>query len=99
VSPNGQLLSRRGRSLPADASGFDTHRDSISSRFDCRGLHRAAMGGVPPPPGCGGEDGQPCKGSGGGRRRKGRRERTQRRLHESASLPASADYEYESDGQ
>jgi N-acetylneuraminic acid mutarotase len=36
VSPNGQLLSRRGRSLPADASDFDTHRDSISSRFDCR---------------------------------------------------------------
>jgi hypothetical protein len=35
VSPNGQLLSRRGRSLPADASGFDTHRDSISSRFEC----------------------------------------------------------------
>jgi hypothetical protein len=29
------LLSRRGRSLPANASGFDTHRDSISSRFEC----------------------------------------------------------------
>jgi hypothetical protein len=29
-------LSRRGRSLPANASGFDTHRDSISSCFDCR---------------------------------------------------------------
>jgi hypothetical protein len=28
-------LSRRGRSLPANASGFDTHRDSITSRFDC----------------------------------------------------------------
>jgi hypothetical protein len=28
VSRNGQLLSRRGRSLPANASGFDTHRDS-----------------------------------------------------------------------
>jgi hypothetical protein len=35
VSQNGYLLSRRGRSLPANASGFDTHRDSISSRFDC----------------------------------------------------------------
>eukprot|EP01047_Picozoa_sp_COSAG01_P077461 COSAG01_NODE_13960_length_1514_cov_1.061484_2_plen_204_part_00 len=30
VSPNGQLLSRRGLSSPANASGFDTHRDSIS---------------------------------------------------------------------
>jgi hypothetical protein len=29
-------LSRRGRSLPADASGFDTHRDPITSRFDHR---------------------------------------------------------------
>ena len=29
-------LSRRGRSLPANAGGFDTHRDSISSRCDCR---------------------------------------------------------------
>ena len=28
-------MSRRGRSLPANASGFDTHRDTISSRFDC----------------------------------------------------------------
>jgi hypothetical protein len=36
VSQNGWLLSRRGRSLPANASGFDTHRDSISSLFDCR---------------------------------------------------------------
>jgi hypothetical protein len=35
VSQNGQLLSRRGRSLPAKSSGFDTHRDSISGRFDC----------------------------------------------------------------
>jgi hypothetical protein len=33
VSHNGQLLSRRGRSLPASASGLDSHRDSISSRF------------------------------------------------------------------
>eukprot|EP01047_Picozoa_sp_COSAG01_P122031 COSAG01_NODE_50860_length_359_cov_2.788462_1_plen_55_part_01 len=30
VSPNGQPLSRRGRSSPASASGVDTHRDSIS---------------------------------------------------------------------
>eukprot|EP01047_Picozoa_sp_COSAG01_P118760 COSAG01_NODE_47449_length_390_cov_0.714777_1_plen_127_part_10 len=30
------MLSRRGRSLPANASGVDTHRDSINSRFDCR---------------------------------------------------------------
>jgi beta-glucosidase-like glycosyl hydrolase len=29
------LFSRRGRSLPANASGLDTHRDSITSRFDC----------------------------------------------------------------
>jgi hypothetical protein len=28
-------LSRRGRSSPANASGLDTHRDSISSRFYC----------------------------------------------------------------
>jgi hypothetical protein len=35
VSQNGQLLSRRGRSLPANASGVDTHRDSITSRLDC----------------------------------------------------------------
>jgi hypothetical protein len=26
---NGQLLSRRGRRSPANASGFDTHRDSV----------------------------------------------------------------------
>jgi hypothetical protein len=31
VSQNGYLLSRRGGSLPASASGFDTHRHSISS--------------------------------------------------------------------
>jgi hypothetical protein len=29
-------LSRRGRSLAAHASGFDTHRDSITSRFERR---------------------------------------------------------------
>jgi hypothetical protein len=39
------LLSRRGRRLPANASGFDTHRDSISSRFDCSQMFgvRAAL--------------------------------------------------------
>jgi hypothetical protein len=37
VSQNGYLLSRRVRSFPANASGFDTHRDSISSRFAGRG--------------------------------------------------------------
>jgi hypothetical protein len=31
VRQNGQLLSRGGRSLPANASAFDTHRDSITS--------------------------------------------------------------------
>jgi hypothetical protein len=35
VSQNGWLLSRRGRSSPASARVFDTHRDSISCRFDC----------------------------------------------------------------
>jgi|EP01047_Picozoa_sp_COSAG01_P058866 hypothetical protein len=35
VSQNGQLLTRRGRSLPANASGCATHRDSITSRFGC----------------------------------------------------------------
>jgi hypothetical protein len=36
------LLSRRGRRSPANASGLRTHRDSISSRFDCR--YAAARG-------------------------------------------------------
>jgi hypothetical protein len=36
VSQNGELLSRRGRSLPANASTFDSHRDSITSRVDRR---------------------------------------------------------------
>jgi hypothetical protein len=45
VSQNGYVLSRRGRSLPANASGFDTHRDSISSRFDCRGGRRSRPDG------------------------------------------------------
>jgi hypothetical protein len=31
VRPNGCLLGRRGRSVPASASGSDTHRDSIST--------------------------------------------------------------------
>jgi hypothetical protein len=43
VSQNGQLLSRRGRSSPANASGLDTHRDSITSRFDCRVYDAAAL--------------------------------------------------------
>jgi hypothetical protein len=36
VSHSGGLLSRRGRSSAANASGLDTHRDSITRRFDCR---------------------------------------------------------------
>jgi hypothetical protein len=36
VSQNGWLLSRRGRSAPADASGLDTHRDSITRRLNGR---------------------------------------------------------------
>jgi hypothetical protein len=36
VRQNGELLSRRGRSLPATTGGLDTHRDSITSRFDFR---------------------------------------------------------------
>jgi hypothetical protein len=43
VSQNVYLLSRRGP-VYRNASGFDTHRDSISSRFDCRAvsLHQRA---------------------------------------------------------
>jgi hypothetical protein len=33
VSLNDYLMSRRGCSLPANASGFDPHRASIISRF------------------------------------------------------------------
>jgi hypothetical protein len=33
VRPNGQLLSRRGRSCPASASSLDPHRASITRRF------------------------------------------------------------------
>jgi hypothetical protein len=36
VSQHGWLLSRRGRSLPANARGVDIHRDSMSRRSDCR---------------------------------------------------------------
>jgi hypothetical protein len=36
VSQSGELLSRRGRSSPAHASGLDPHRDSISRRVGCR---------------------------------------------------------------
>jgi hypothetical protein len=36
VSPNGWLLSRRGRRSPANARGVDPHRDSLSARFECR---------------------------------------------------------------
>jgi hypothetical protein len=38
VSPNGCSLSRRVRSLPANASGFGTHCDSITSRLDAQEL-------------------------------------------------------------
>eukprot|EP01046_Picozoa_sp_COSAG06_P072411 COSAG06_NODE_21175_length_767_cov_0.764970_1_plen_110_part_01 len=34
VSQNGWLLSRHGRSLPANAGGFETHRDSITGRLE-----------------------------------------------------------------
>jgi hypothetical protein len=33
------------RSLPPRASGFDTHRDAISSRFDCRSARRTTTRG------------------------------------------------------
>jgi hypothetical protein len=36
VSQNIELLSRRGCSVSANASGVDTHHDSISSRCECR---------------------------------------------------------------
>eukprot|EP01047_Picozoa_sp_COSAG01_P001654 COSAG01_NODE_38_length_33931_cov_75.163632_31_plen_259_part_00 len=35
VSQKGSLLRRRGRCFPVNASGVDTHRDSISSRLGC----------------------------------------------------------------
>jgi hypothetical protein len=42
------LLGRRGRSSPANASGFDPHRDSITSRLDCSSAGAAEI--VLPPP-------------------------------------------------
>jgi hypothetical protein len=42
-------LSRRGRSVPANASGVDTHRASISSRFDCRHTEAEREGFHVPP--------------------------------------------------
>eukprot|EP01047_Picozoa_sp_COSAG01_P054083 COSAG01_NODE_5867_length_3982_cov_7.929178_6_plen_319_part_00 len=42
VSQNGWLLSRRGCSLPASAGGLDTHRDSMTSRFDRRNGGRSS---------------------------------------------------------
>ena len=36
VSQNGWPLSLRGCSSQASVSGFDTHRDSMTSRLDCR---------------------------------------------------------------
>jgi hypothetical protein len=48
VRQNGYLLSRRGRSLPANASGLDTHRDSISSRFDCSSGDGGGSRAAPP---------------------------------------------------
>ena len=41
MNHNSLLLSRRGRYLPANASGFDTHRDSITSRCGRRNLVKA----------------------------------------------------------
>jgi NET1-associated nuclear protein 1 (U3 small nucleolar RNA-associated protein 17) len=45
VGQNGYLMSRRGRSLPANTSGFDTHRDSLSSRCAQVWELRDVMGG------------------------------------------------------
>jgi hypothetical protein len=38
--PNGYTLSRRGGSCPANASGVDAHRDSITIRCGPRGFPR-----------------------------------------------------------
>jgi hypothetical protein len=47
-------MSRRGCSLPANASGFEPHRASITSRFgqvfDQRGYITHLTNGVQPPP-------------------------------------------------
>jgi hypothetical protein len=46
IGESKQLVDEsRGRSLPANASGFDTHRDSISSRFGCRSVGPACERG------------------------------------------------------
>jgi hypothetical protein len=53
-------LSRRGRSLSADASGFDPHRDSITSRFD-EGYRFAGRGAArPAPPAAAGRGKRSC---------------------------------------
>eukprot|EP01047_Picozoa_sp_COSAG01_P026142 COSAG01_NODE_1675_length_9535_cov_6.782959_3_plen_124_part_00 len=43
VSQNGELLGRRGRGLPANASGFDPRRASLTRRFDRSTAHNLAM--------------------------------------------------------
>jgi hypothetical protein len=48
VSQHGQLLGRRGCILPANAGGFDTHRDAITCRgclgqVACGGFHTAVV--------------------------------------------------------
>jgi hypothetical protein len=53
VGQDGWLLSRRGRSLAPNASAFATHRNSVSSRFDCRtSSPRVALAGTRRPPLC-----------------------------------------------
>jgi hypothetical protein len=48
VSQIGELLSRRGRRLAANVCKFDTHCDSISSRFDRRSPATAGTSSPPP---------------------------------------------------
>jgi hypothetical protein len=48
VSQHGQLLGRRGCVSPANASGFDTHRDTITCQS--QRLPRGATGGLPAKP-------------------------------------------------
>jgi hypothetical protein len=43
-------LSRRGRSLPANAGGFDTHRDSITTRCVVQVGGPFQLRDLPPPP-------------------------------------------------
>eukprot|EP01047_Picozoa_sp_COSAG01_P090596 COSAG01_NODE_22408_length_857_cov_1.055409_1_plen_202_part_10 len=52
VRQSGELLSRRGRSLSANASGLDTHRDSISSRSGCSASGRSSWRRPRPPHRC-----------------------------------------------